>query len=79
MENVSRREQAMALHKQGYNCAQSVVLAYEDIPAGYSFIQPCDTGFIKDNQKIMNRCVEFVKNHPNWRLSLQQQKILNVR
>ena len=55
------------------------VLAYEDIPAGYYFIQPCDTGFIKDNKKIMNRCVEFVKNHPNWRLSLQQQKILNVR
>ncbi len=31
MEESSRREKAMALHRQGYNCAQSVVLAYEDL------------------------------------------------
>ena len=43
------------------------------------FIQPCDTGFIKENKEIISRCVEFLKNHPLWRLSLQQQKIINVR
>ena len=43
------------------------------------FIQPCDTGFIKENKEIISRCVEFLKNHPQWRLSLQQQKIINVR
>lgn len=31
MESETRREKAMALHRQGYNCAQSVVLAYEDL------------------------------------------------
>lgn len=31
MENVSRREKAMALFREGYSCAQSVVLAYEDL------------------------------------------------
>ena len=31
MENVSRREKAVALHAEGYNCAQSVVLAFEDL------------------------------------------------
>ena len=31
MENKSRREKAMALHGEGYNCAQSVMLAFEDM------------------------------------------------
>jgi organic radical activating enzyme len=52
---------------------------YEEIDADYYFIQPCDTGYLATNKKIQERCVEFVKTHPNWRLSLQQQKILNVR
>lgn len=55
------------------------IRAFERIEADYYYIQPCDTGFISENKKIMQRAVEFVKYHPNWRLSLQQQKILNVR
>ena len=31
MEELSRKEKALALFKQGYNCAQSVVLAFEDL------------------------------------------------
>ena len=31
MENTSRREKAMALHREGYNCAQAVVLAFADM------------------------------------------------
>ena len=33
MDIASRREKAMALHKEGYNCAQAVVLAFEDLLA----------------------------------------------
>lgn len=55
------------------------IRAFEAIKAHYYFIQPCDTGFVGPNKRIMQRCVEFVEYHPNWRLSLQQQKILNVR
>lgn len=55
------------------------IRAFETIKAHYYFIQPCDTGFIGPNKRIMQRCVKFVECHPNWRLSLQQQKILNVR
>lgn len=55
------------------------IRAFERIEADYYYIQPCDTGFISENKKIMQRAVEFVKYHPNWRLSLQQQKILKVR
>lgn len=43
------------------------------------YIQPCDTGFIKRNAEIINKCVEFVKMFPSWNLSLQQQKILKIR
>ena len=55
------------------------IRSFESIEADYYYIQPCDTGFIAPNEKIMQRCVEFIKYHPNWRLSLQQQKILKVR
>lgn len=55
------------------------IRAFEAIKAEAYYIQPCDTGFIRDNAEIMQRCVEFIKYHPNWRLSLQQQKILKVR
>ncbi len=55
------------------------IRSFEKIAADWFFIQPCDTGDTAENKKIMQRAVEFVKYHPNWRLSLQQQKILNVR
>ena len=55
------------------------IRGYEAIKAGYYFIQPCDTGDAVKNIAIMQRAVEFIKYHPNWQLSLQQQKILNVR
>lgn len=43
------------------------------------YIQPCDTGFIRRNDEIMARCVEFVKMFPSWYISLQQQKIFKIR
>jgi organic radical activating enzyme len=55
------------------------IRSFEAIDAQYYFIQPCDTGFLATNKRIMQRAVEFVEKHPNWRMSLQQQKILKVR
>ena len=55
-------------------------LAWENrIKAKYYFIQPCDTKDEKRNQEILAETVEFVKRNPNWRISLQTQKILQVR
>lgn len=45
----------------------------------YHFLQPCDTGDPERNQEIVNQCVEYIKAHPHWRLSLQTQKIIGVR
>lgn len=43
------------------------------------FVQPCDTGDKERNEKINKRCVDFIKANPQWKISLQQQKILNIR
>lgn len=49
------------------------------IAALYYYVQPCDTGDAERNAEIINQCVEFIKKNPKWKLSLQTQKILNVR
>ncbi|MBR1525126.1 MAG: radical SAM protein [Prevotella sp.] len=49
------------------------------IMADNLYIQPCDVGDEEKNAEIVAACVEFIKEHPQWKLSLQQQKIINVR
>lgn len=49
------------------------------ILADYYFLQPCDTGDEQKNKEIINQCINFIKNNTAWQLSLQTQKILNVR
>lgn len=43
------------------------------------FLQPCDTGDPEHNAELVQRAVEYCKAHPQWRLSLQIHKILNIR
>lgn len=49
------------------------------IDAGEYYVQPCDVQDEKRNTEILKATVDFVKKHPVWQLSLQQQKIINVR
>lgn len=49
------------------------------IVADYYYLQPCDTGDNEKNKAITEKCIEYIKAHPKWRLSLQTQKILNIR
>lgn len=49
------------------------------ISARYYYVQPCDTGSQSKNQENINFCINFVKNNPLWKISLQTQKILNVQ
>ena len=51
---------------------------YDAIKARYRFLQPC---FVEDEERRnanMRTCVEAVKSHPNWRLSLQIHRVLNI-
>lgn len=39
------------------------------------YLQPCDTGDPERNAAIVKRCVDYIKKHPDWRLSLQTHKL----
>lgn len=45
----------------------------------YRYLQPCDVGDPKRNAEIVQEAVAYCLAHPQWRLSLQTQKIINVR
>lgn len=70
-----------------YNFADEVKVVFDgeheisdyNINADLYYIQPCDTSDEEKNKEIINRCVEYIKTNPKWKLSLQTQKILNVR
>ena len=42
------------------------------------YLQPCDTGDAERNRLITARCVEYIKRHPKWRLSLQTHKLIGI-
>ena len=51
---------------------------YDDIEAKYRFLQPCFVENLEQRKANMQACVEAVKRHPNWRLSLQIHRVLNI-
>ena len=52
---------------------------YRHIVVGHRCLQPVDTGDPVRNAQIIAATVEYVKQHPEWRLSLQIHKILNIQ
>ena len=51
---------------------------YDGIEAKYRFLQPCFVEDLEQRKANMQACIEAVKNHPNWRLSLQIHRILGL-
>lgn len=49
------------------------------VKAKYYYLQPLDTGNADINREITAKCVEYIKRHPQWRLSLQMHKIINIK
>lgn len=49
------------------------------IEADYYYLQPCDVGHELTNRLITERCVEYIKCHPRWRLSLQTHKLIGFK
>ena len=56
----------------------SPVHEYAHIQAAHRFLQPCDTGNDQRNQAITAACIEHIKAHPQWRLSLQTHKFTHI-
>ena len=44
-----------------------------------TFLQPMDCGDAMHNAEIIRATVEYIQWHPQWRLSLQIHKILNIK
>ena len=51
---------------------------YKDIVAKHRFLQPCFCEDEMERHANMKACVEAVKAHANWRLSLQIHRILDI-
>lgn len=47
--------------------------------ARYCYLQPMDTGDIERNKEITAACVDYIKRHPVWRLSLQTHKLVGFK
>ena len=43
------------------------------------YLQPCDTGDAARNARIIGKCVDYIKTHPQWRLSLQTHKLAGFK
>ena len=52
---------------------------YEQISANEYRLQPCDTGNAERNKEVLAKTLDYILQHPKWKLSLQTHKILNVR
>ncbi len=53
--------------------------AYDHIEAAHRFLQPMDTGYADHNATIIRQAVDYCLEHPQWRLSLQIHKILDIK
>ena len=53
--------------------------SYPSIPVKHRFLQPCDTGHEAQNKELIRQAVDFCLKHPEWRISLQTHKILDIR
>lgn len=51
----------------------------EGVTADHYYLQPCDVKHPGRNAIITGTCVEYIKRHPEWRLSLQTHKLINIR
>lgn len=52
---------------------------YSSFNAQYFYLQPCDTGNDKKNAALIKGTVDYCLSHPQWTLSLQTHKIINIK
>ena len=57
---------------------ENLTLPYPDVRPPYLFLQPCDKGDTAANATIMSACIDYIKRHPKWRLSLQTHKLIGI-
>lgn len=51
---------------------------YAAVSARHRYLQPCDTGDALRNRELIVAAVAWCKAHPEWKLSLQLHKIIDI-
>lgn len=64
---------------EGKQSEKKICSLYREIKASYYYLQPCDVKDAARNAEITKECINYIKNNPHWRLSLQTHKILNIQ
>lgn len=64
---------------EGKESEEKIHKLYHSVRAESFYLQPCDVKNPKRNAEILAECINFIKENPEWKLSLQTQKILEVR
>ena len=49
------------------------------IEADFMYLQPCDVQDAARNAAIQRRCLDYILQHPEWRLSLQTHKLIGFK
>ena len=49
------------------------------ISAEYKYLQPCDVQDVERNAQIVKRCLDYILQHPEWRMSLQTHKLVGFK
>lgn len=49
------------------------------IQSRYRYLHPCDVGDAERNARIIQRCLDYILQHPEWRLSLQTHKLAGFK
>ena len=64
---------------EGLESEKNIYRLMRDVRAKQYFLQPCDVIDSKRNAEILVGCIDFIKKNPQWRLSLQTHKLINIR
>lgn len=64
---------------EGRESEEKILSLFRSVRAQVYYLQPCDVNNPERNAEILAGCINFIKAHPEWKLSLQTHKILNIR
>lgn len=74
---IQRIDEIKVVYEEGQDVSLKL-----NIPLTFSncrYLQPCDRHDPDLNAANLNATIEYIKTHPQWKLSLQTQKIIDVR
>lgn len=64
---------------EGKEFEEKILGLFRSVRAEVYYLQPCDVNNPERNAEILAGCIDFIKAHPEWKLSLQTHKMLHIR